>query len=278
MSIARLKIPCAENDTWLFRFRSGDEAALNYLYRVTHAALEYRARLLVRDNFVANTLVQDALLKCWTYRERMESLYHIYRFMRMNITWGGLGYHRSVAARFQRCMVFTEFIEYYKDPSEEIREAQAVDNGRMQLIEAVIPYLSLHRQTMMELYFRQGLSYKKIAGRMGSNTHHVRLEIQKSLELIRKALHGHKPCVPASTKVSLAATNPAAESMDPETWQVFKWRYELKMSFEIIARKLNRPKEIVQQHYIAAHRQMQALSITPKKPGFFSGSNFCHQN
>lgn len=279
MNLARLKIPSIENDDWLSRFKAGDEAALHFIYRHTWSTLCYRGRMLVRDPFVVETMIQEALLKVWAFRERMESLYHIYRFMRMHVTWGCLGHYRRAATRFQRNIIYTEEIEYYKDDSDELQQAQGMDNEHMRMIEAVLPYLSPNRQTMMDLYFRQGLSYKKIARRFGSSSQKISQELQKSLEMIRKAIHTQKCSAQLPPKAPPVSEH-APEAIDPEAWQIFKLRYEMKQGFETIAGKLNRPKEYVQQRYIEAHRQVQSLKLPQKKNGYFQHrSSVCkHQN
>ena len=76
--------PTTENFLWLQRFRQGDPAALRYIYPHVFKSLVAYGRRIVSDDFEVKTIVQEAILKGWAFRERMETMSHVYRFMRLS--------------------------------------------------------------------------------------------------------------------------------------------------------------------------------------------------
>ncbi len=70
-----------KRDTGQFlRFKGGDEKGLAYIYAQLNKPLFKHGLRIVDNEFAVDTIVQEAFLKAWAYRERMTSLFHTYRF------------------------------------------------------------------------------------------------------------------------------------------------------------------------------------------------------
>ena len=256
-----LYIMTLHHDACCIAFRQGDERALEYVYTRYYRPLCSHGRQIIDDEFTVSCIVQEAFLKGWQFREGMENMRHIYCFMRQDVNWKCFAYLSNPGNRFHRSLVHTEGLEnystYYHD--EPAEDASFYDERKLQAIEEALPYLPASRHTIMTLYFKHGMSYKKIARRFGSSVPAISTEVRKSLESIKKVVHAQKKLDIKKTVPAAANGHAYTKNLDTEMQQIFKLRYEQKNSFAAIAEKMNVTQGYVQQQYAAAHRQMQQL-------------------
>lgn len=262
----------AENDHYYCRFKEGDERALAYIYAQAYRPLLAYGKRLLADDFAVSCIVQEAFMKAWDLRARMESLRHLYCFMRLNVNWGCLQWYRHPQNQFHRTRVYyTDAVEKHETGSVlRRREADELsghfDEERLQLVERVMPYLRPDQQTVLDLYFRYGFSCRQIAHRYGSTCQGIGRELERSLEHLRQVIHVQKKaCSPAAPRKAVVL-EPDQSSMDEEMETIFRLRYESRLSFEAIARRLNRSQAYVQQQYVEAHRRLRALEKKTKQP------------
>jgi DNA-directed RNA polymerase specialized sigma24 family protein len=111
----------------------------------------------------------------------------------------------------------------------------------------------------MTLYFRYGYSYKRIARRFGTSNHAISVEVQKSLESLKKIVHAQKNLTVKTTAPTKNTRLVNIENMKAEMQHIFKLRYEQKHSFAAIAERMNVPQGYVQQQYVIAHRRLRQL-------------------
>jgi RNA polymerase sigma factor (sigma-70 family) len=256
-----------ENYLCFERFKQGDEKALAYIHKHTSRLLEYHGRQIIDDNFVVNSLVQEVYIKAWDMRDKMESMYHLYCFMKMNLSWTCLGWLKNARNAFYRKKIYytndIETQESYQLYALEEMDALSrfFDEERMEMIEKVIPYLPPDRQTMFDLHFKQGLSYKAIARRFGTSHMAVHSEVRKGLEQLKKMIHRQKKTAVFSTKMTVATPSPAAAAMDLEMAQIFRLRLEYKMGFATIAEKMKLEQAYVQRKYVEAHALVYKMGM-----------------
>lgn len=141
---------------------------------------------------------------------------------------------------------------------ENEEQAYIMDEEKVQAIYKVIPYLPASQQTILTLYFEYGLSYKQIAKRFGASNQAISQELHKGLEHLKTVIHAKKkldtPAKPTESRM------PYEEILDGELLQLFRLRYEMKLSFDAIASKMNLPQAYVQQQYVTAHIRLQQLT------------------
>lgn len=244
------------------RFKQGDEAALSRLYRKFYRLLMRHGFRIVHDEFVVNSSIQEAFLKAWHFRERLTSILHTYRFLRLNVTWKCYNYYRQ-PDRLHRRIIYTDNIDSYADAcymSDVIGNDQPLfaDDEMLQTIYKVISYLPEDRQTILTLFFKYGFTYKQIAKRFSTSNKVISIELRKGLEHLKKIIHAKKK-LDAPINVS-KKTLSHDELLDGELLQVFRLRYEMKLGFEVIATKMNLPQAYVQQQYVAAHIRIQQMT------------------
>jgi RNA polymerase sigma factor (sigma-70 family) len=251
-----------EHENYCIGFKAGDETALSYIYRRYYDSLFHHGKKILNDDFAVSCIVQEAFLKGWKFRETMESMRHIYCFIRLDITWKCYAYLKNPANRFYRHLVEYGSAENYYAPCEEPEENSNIFNEeRFKVIEEALPYLPGNSHTIMTLYFKHGFSYKKIARRFGTSNQAISVEVHKSLEKLKKIIHAQRRLNVKTAEVSKrpTLTGTGTEIMDPEMQYIFKMRYEQKHSFESIATSMKVSQGYVQQQYVIAHRKLRQL-------------------
>jgi len=244
-------------------FALGDEVGLSRLYDLYHSPLIKCGLRIVHDRFAVENIVNDAFLKAWSFRQRLTSSMHAYRFMRMNVKWDCYDYYR----RHENRQVIYPDRDDYPDigisPDNDAESPYCRDEEMLQSIYKIIPYLPQNRQTILQLYFKHGFSYKQIAKRYGSSVHAITNEINDGLAYLKKVIHAKKQLT-APISVPLIKGG-ASECLTGEMLQIFKLRYESKMSFEAISDRMSLSQPYVQQQYVAAHAKLNKLKATRGK-------------
>lgn len=242
-------------------FREGREDGLSYFYQTFYRSLLRHGLRIVPDEFIVNSSIQEAFLKAWSFRERMTSVLHTYRFLRLNVTWKCYNYYRQPNQLHQR-IIYTDNIDNYTkgcyfDDKEHEEQVFAMSEERLQAIYKVIPYLPPTRKTIFTLYFKYGLTHRQIAKRFSSSSQFISAELQKGLEDLKKLIHTGKKLDTAV--ISHYTDTHYSECLQGELLQLFRLRYESKWSFENIAEQMNLPLAYVQQEYIKAHRSLNQM-------------------
>jgi RNA polymerase sigma factor (sigma-70 family) len=257
-------------DHYYTGFRNGDERAFEYVYAQYYRPLYRHAQQIVDDEFAVNCIVNEAFLKGWKFHESMESMRHIYCFIRQDVSWKCYAYLRNPSNRFHRTLVHTEYLANLPGMPGEEEEEHSLADKKLKAIEEALPYLPGNRQTIMTLYFKYGYSYKRIAQRFGTSNQAISLEVQRSLESLRKMVHAQKTLNEKKPLVLVHAQKKSndrkllkssghlnTEAMDEKTRQIFTMRYVEKQDFSRIAETMGIPLAQVQQHYIMAHRMIK---------------------
>ena len=256
-----------EAENTFLRFAGGDEAALGFIYTKLYGPLvRYGCRRL-DDDFEVATIVQEAFTRLWELRARITSLLHAYRFLRLVVRWGCAGYYRQPASYFRRyCIHRIDWVENLPAPDDEHHHRLHHRQEELsQAVYKVIPYLPPTRQTVMALYFRHGFTCKQIAGRFHTSNSAISLELQKSLDFLRQAIHHTKKKAAPLAKSPLPA-GPAFDCLSPLQQQVYSLRTAGKKSFEQIAALLGQQQAGVQQHYVKACLALRQQEQQAKVP------------
>lgn len=281
MSYRNLFDDTLENHELAIRFKNGDEQALAYFYTKAFKPLVYFGCRYLNDEFTVCTIVQEAILKLWQqpFREKIESIFHAYCFIRINIRWRCLSWHKNKRNEFLKHIYCDEHIDRYA----EIPPITASENGYtqkkeelLQAIDKVIPLLPPNQENIMRLYLNYGYSYKEMAKRYTTSNQRIAKEINKSIERVKKIINAGKPAVISQPTVkytsllslSLSNKNVAVkaghqndygEVLDGTRLQIFRYRYEQKMSFGEIAERISLPICDVQQEYLKAHEIIKGI-------------------
>ena len=212
-------------DQYFQQFTKGDETAFGQLYKQFYKPLLRHGLKIIADEFIVNSSIQEAFLKAWNFRERMASVLHTYRFLRLNVTWKCYDYYRQ-PNQFHQRIIYTDNIDNYTKgcylaDSEHEEQVFAISEERLQAIDKVISYLPATRKTIFTLYFKYGLTHRQIAKRFSSSRQFISAELQKGLEDLKKVIHTAKkldtPVIPRHTDTGYP------ECLQGELLQLFRW-------------------------------------------------------
>lgn len=252
MALNELSRTSARNEQYLLLFRSGDERALSYFYKRTYDSLLYLGRRLVNDEFLVSCILHECYLKVWAHRDKIESLPHAYRFIRLNLRWQLLKQVQKPAYQIYRKMTEIDHLEAFlgEKPDLDSYFADGIEGKRLEEISKAISFLPKQRQLIASLHFGDGHSARAVAKRIGASTLHVTSEIQKAVEELKRMV------APRTTVPIRQAKRPLPYDhiLSSEQAEVFELRQDQKKSFADIASILGYPQTQVQQHYIKAYQ------------------------
>lgn len=252
MAISEISQRSARNEEYLLLFRSGDERAFCYFYKRTYSALLYLGRGLVNDEFLVSCILHECYLKVWAHREKMESLAHAYRFIRLNLRWQVLKHVQKPAYQLYRKMTEIDHLEPFlgERPDLESYFSTGSDESRWDEVSNAISFLPKQRQLIASLHFYDGHNPREVAKRIGVSTLHVSNEIQKAIEDLKRIVAPRR----ADPTRQSRQPYPYEQLLSSEQAAVYALRQEQKKSFADIASILGYPQRQVQQHYIQAYQ------------------------
>lgn len=248
-----------ENQSYFLLYQKGEEVAFTYIYEHLYKPVLYYANRITGDEFANHTIVQEAFLRAWQFRERMTSMLHLFRFIRLCTRWGCYDYFRQPANRFYRQLIHPEYLEdhqaaaYDPDKEEELAGFSNTEQERFNLVKDAIPYLPGNRQTIMTLYFRYGFSLKEIASRFAAPYQQISQEVQESINSLKKMI--------LRIKLTEPAYQIASGSSPPSHWskhlndlqiKICQLRLERQYNFDRIAQELNIPLWQALKEYVSA--------------------------
>jgi RNA polymerase sigma factor (sigma-70 family) len=255
------ELPTPNEQAHFLRYKNGEEEGFAQLYRMMFTSLLRYGMRILPNEFAVTTIVQDALLKAWDYRERMTCLQHTFRFMCMNIKWACYDYYRQPGFRRVIYVAHDTYPDVSFVPGSEDVEPIYNDEALLKSIYDVMPYLPMTKQTILLLYFKYGFSYKQIAKRYGANVQTISNDVYEALAYLKKVIHAKKQLTKPISRPLRKDKCRAEECLTGEMLQLFKLRYEKRLPFDVIAAKMNLPQPYVQQQYVAAHAKLQQLKI-----------------
>jgi RNA polymerase sigma factor (sigma-70 family) len=237
-------------------FQRGEKKGIEYIYTKSFYNLMYFGRTLLKDEFVVTCILHECYLKAWDHRERMESLPHIYRFIRMNLRWQILRHiEKSRHSIYGQTVLIDHFEATVGDFEDVLVDKECYENDikNFERITQALKYLSTDAQQIASLHFKQGLTHKQIADRLGTSTIRVSNQIKKSVERIKNMVHAQSK----SKDLSVQKLNPDMEPLNVQQTLIYQLRKIRKMSFADIALNLGMNQAQVQQQYIQAHRLLK---------------------
>ena len=258
MGLRDLSIKSKKTDDYLALFRQGDRRAMDFVYRKSFHSLLYFGKTLVKDEFLITCILHECYLKAWDHRERMESLPHAYRFIRMNLRWQILRHiEKSRHSIYGKTVLIDHFESTMGDFEDVLTDKESYENDiqNLERITQALKYLSTDAQQIASLHFKQGLNHKQIADRLGTSTIQVSNQIKKSVEQIKNMVHAQGKTKPKD--LSVKKLNPDTESLNTQQTSIYQLRKIRKMSFADIALHLGMNQVQVQQQYIQAHQLLK---------------------
>jgi len=105
--------PSETNNYYFELFKAGDEAGLKYIYDKMKRPLQYYGRKLCNDDFLIGSIIQDGLLRVWQLREQVQSLFHLFYFIRLVMRRQRARHYASLDSKQHSRIYFVENSEDY---------------------------------------------------------------------------------------------------------------------------------------------------------------------
>ena len=246
---------------FLHLFRKGERKGMEYVYKNSFDSLLYFGRSLLNDEFMVTCILHECYLKAWNNRARMESLAHIYRFMRMNLRWQILRHIEKSPNTTQGQTILIDHFEKRLGDFQDLDCNPDLSGDELIKIKSAleaINYLPLEAQNITTLYFKKGLTHKQIAERLGKSTFYISSQIENSVDKIRNIMHvcTGKQMINRPDKQSKMPVT----ILDSEQSEIYVLRKNDRLSFNEISKRLKIPVLQAQQQYIKAHQLLQNQS------------------
>lgn len=245
------------------KFKNGKEEGLEYFYNQLYKTYAYRSERYVKCDCMAASIAQEAFLRLWLMRDRIESVEHMKEFIGKQIREAGSAYYRKSTVRFQRSLLQLDGIEDYQEfmMGYEMEEAYEEDTVFLEEIEknkkeqldklnALLPNLSEQQQLFVRLCLKYSFSYDRIGWHLGGiSDYEVAQKIENTIAVLKAALSDSEKLnvIMGPKKIDFEG------ALSDEQAQILQMRYELQYSFEEIAEALNLKDSQVKKSFITAY-------------------------
>jgi len=245
-----------ENIFHFQQFVKGEEISLAFIYTKLYSRIRRSGLRIVQDEFVVNTIVQDAFLKVWGFRERMTSIDHIERFLKLTVRWECIHYYRKPMETLYRKALRINWTETWEIPEPPPTDDLDAPENLLHLVRSMIPKLPGERQRVVMTFFvKDGLSIQEIAKRLHSCPRTIAAELRQSMAYIRAMLQPGKKAQTGLSTEAKAEIRPIP-GLSNEAAHIVTLRRNMKYSFSQIADLLKLPQSYVQKQYVTAWKKV----------------------
>lgn len=241
------------------QLKLGCPKALAAVHTEYHRRLFWVGRQLLRDDFVIESLVQDAFLKLWVHRDRVETPEHIFYFLRFVMKRDCISYYTRPKNKFFRNLYSLEGFDNYQDymagydplGDAETLKDQDREQADFDTVKRVLPLLDAESSRFMELCLKYGFQYKAIAQAMG-------ISITETGNKIKKSIHTIKTIIDQGGALKAPTVILKSQGvMTEQQAEVLKLRCEARYSFAAIATVLQLSQQVVHNEFMAAYKVLQ---------------------
>jgi DNA-directed RNA polymerase specialized sigma24 family protein len=173
-------------------FQKGNRRAMDFISRRSFRSLLHIGKCLIDNGYLVSFILHECYLKAWGYCNRMQSLTHIYRLIRMNLRLQILRHieksHRTIYGQALLIDHFDKTIRDFEDHTEDINKC-GQDILWLEMITESMKYIPPESGQGATGYFMQELSYRQIADRLGKSTRQIFSQINRSIEQIKSIVH-----------------------------------------------------------------------------------------
>ncbi|WP_313375629.1 sigma-70 family RNA polymerase sigma factor [Chishuiella sp.] len=250
--------------------KQGDSTAFEHIYIRYNKRIFWIGKQIIEDEFVVECLLQDAFLKLWEYREKIESSDHIFFFLRLVMKNSCYSHYKKPRNKFFRTVNSLESYENYQsylagyDPIDVIQNLsdQVTQQQYFDEIIKVLPLLSAKRKHLIELCLKHGFQYKAIAHVMGRGMTEISNEIKCAIADLKKILNNQDKLV---IKTKTISTVKKQDQVSKTQSLILKLRCKHKQSFANIAEELQLSQKEVHNEFIIAYKFTQQNKVESLK-------------
>jgi len=262
-----------ENTKYIILLQQGNERGLNFFYNRFYGYLFLRTFLATKDECASESIVQEALLRLWLFREKVNNVEDVLSFLKTQVKSAINAFYSKSQNKFHRSLLRLDEIEGYQDflLGYEMEEDMEIDllyleqleeekEKRLNQINTLLPNLTSQQQLFIKLCLKYSFSHERIAYYLGGiSDYEVNMQVEKAIATLNSIFNSSQKMelIDKSTNIVLN------EEFDEKQSQIFHMRYELQMSFEEISKSLELDSTTIKKLFIEAHAKIK----TAKKTG-----------
>ena len=240
--------------------KNSDPTALEKIYAQYSRRIFWLGRQILDDEFVVENLVQDAFLRLWEYRDKLERPMHILFFLRYVMKQSCYTHYYKPRNKFFMTTVrsfesYENFHEYMAgyDPEDVVQNLkdQERDQRFFDLVNKALPLISPERRHLINLCLKYGFQYKEIARVMGKGLTETANEVKRAIEDIKTIVDRHNIL---ENKQKESTELEEQKTISERQSRVLKLRFDKKLSFAAIAQELTLTQKEVHEEFMKAYK------------------------
>lgn len=166
---------------------SGSVSAFEELYVRHKSRLMYFCKRFLKNDDLAEDLIQDVFIKIWDTKENLDPDLSFAKYLHISV-------QNRILNMFRQFDVHSRFADSVIKAAEQANnqtECQVIDNDYAALLDMAIETLSPRQREVFYLSRTMGLTYREIAKSMQISVPMVQQHASIALEKIRKHLKLH---------------------------------------------------------------------------------------
>ncbi|KGE15456.1 RNA polymerase sigma factor, sigma-70 family [Sphingobacterium deserti] len=247
----------------------GEERGLSFFYKRFFSALLKRTTNSLPDKCAAESIVQEAFLRLWIFRQKIAHADDILPFLQAQVSAAIKSFYCITQNRFHRSLLrlddsghYKELLQCYdleEDNVTNIEYSEQLAKQNMEKVMALLPHLPKEQQLIIGFCLKYSFNYERIAYYLGGiSDYEVCLKIEKTIELLKTILNNDSK-IATVNKMQHIATQGLFDETQAE---IFRMRYELQLSFEEISIALKMNAAVVKKLFVNAHAQIKKSKQT----------------
>ncbi len=172
----------------IIRLKRGDQSAFNEIYRTFSKSLYLKVLRMVKDQDVADEIIQELFIKFWDHRQNLDEERSFQSYLYVIAQNMVYNYFRKQASDQKLLQVLINQHDEFTLSVEELMENKELS----QLLSNAVKNLSPQRKQAFTLCKIEGRSYKEASEIMGVSVATINTHITQSLQIIKAHIIKHR--------------------------------------------------------------------------------------
>lgn len=165
------------------RIRKGDEKAFESLFRTYYHSLCLFSHKIVKDNEIAEEIVQDIFYYFWEKREALDLTTSVKSYLFKSVYNNSLKHirHQKIVRNYEQMVILD-------DPSFDLQDNNAEIGEIIHIIKLTLDNAAERTREIFELNRNEGLKYQEISDKLGISIKTVEAHMTSILKAFRENL------------------------------------------------------------------------------------------
>lgn len=174
----------SETDLWL-KVCGGDVDAFGLLFKKHYKSLCISALLLVKDEKIAEDVVQDVFLKIWSKKDELKQISNISSYLYISVKNACLDHLRKI--KHTDDINEIEISDEALDPFHSVRIKELSKH-----LQEATDSLPTQCKVIFEMVYIDGKKYQEVADELGVSINTIKTQLKRALEKMRAIMKKYK--------------------------------------------------------------------------------------